>query len=271
MRQPQNTKELRTFLGFTQYLRKFMPNMAEVSVLLRQLLDKDLAWHWDKEQDNSFQKLRAMVSSAPVLGYYEPQKPVTLEMDASSKGLGAVLLQEGKPIVYASRPLTQTQQRYAQIEKEKLAIVHGAKKFHHLIFGKIVAVESDHRPLEHICNKPLHQAPLRLQKILLTLQSYDLRITYKPGKEMCITDALSMSYLPVPWPTTVTAKPNYSWQKQIAHGKSNLLPAKANSSRQKQIAHGKTKFAHGKTKFTHSKTKFAHSKTKFGSPKKPVY
>ena len=111
MRQPQNAKELRTFLGFMQYLAKFMPNMADVSSPFRQLLEKEVEWHWEKEQEESFQKLKSMASSTPVLGYYDPDKPVTLSVDASSKGLGAVVLQEDKPIAYASRALTSTHKK----------------------------------------------------------------------------------------------------------------------------------------------------------------
>ena len=113
MQRPQNLKELRTFLGFMQYLAKFMPNMANVSALLRQLLEKNIEWHWDKEQEESFNTLKSMASCTPVLGYYDHEKSITLSVDASSKGLGAVILQEGKPIAYASRALTPTQERYA--------------------------------------------------------------------------------------------------------------------------------------------------------------
>ena len=121
MKPPGNTKELKTFLGFIQYLGKFMPNMASKSAPLRELLEKNVAWHWDHLQEESFQKLKQMASSTPVLGYYDPSKPLCLSVDASSKGLGAVLLQGEKPLAYASRALTPTQQRYAQIEKETLA------------------------------------------------------------------------------------------------------------------------------------------------------
>ena len=162
MQPPQNTKELKSFLGFIQYLAKFMPNMASESTPLRELLEKQVAWHWDQEQETSFQKLKQMVSSTPVLGYYDPSKPLTLFVDASSKGLGAVF-QDEKPLAYASRALTPAQQHYAQIEKEALAIVYGAQKFHQFIYGRPTVVESDHKPLQYILNRPLHQAPLRLQ------------------------------------------------------------------------------------------------------------
>ena len=109
MTQPYNTKELKTFLGFIQYLAKFLPNMAEVSAPLRKLLEKNTAWHWEKQQEDSFQQLKRIATSAPVLSYYDLKKPITLSVDASSKGLGAVLYQEEKPVAYASRALTPTQ------------------------------------------------------------------------------------------------------------------------------------------------------------------
>ena len=196
MQPPQNAKELKSSLGFIQYLAKFTPNMASESAPLRELLEKQVAWHWNQEQETSFQKLKQMVSSTPVLGYYDPSKPVTLSVDASSKGLGAVLFQDEKLLVYASRALSPAQQHYAQIEKETLAIVYGAQKFHQFIYGRPTVVESDHKPLQYILNRPLHQAPLRLQKMMLTLQRYDLKVKYRPGVELSVADALSRSYLP---------------------------------------------------------------------------
>ena len=114
------------------------------------------------------------------------------------KGLGAVLLQDEKPLAYASRALTPTRQRYAQIEKETLAIVYGVqklKKFHQYIYGRTTDVETDHKPLQCISNKPLHEAPLRLQKMMLILQRYDLKVKYVPGSELSVADALSRAYL----------------------------------------------------------------------------
>ncbi|CAB3981194.1 Hypothetical predicted protein [Paramuricea clavata] len=104
--------------------------MAEVSAPLRKLLEKNTAWQWENQQEDSFQQLKRMTTSAPVLSYYDPKKPVTLSVDASSKGLGAVLYEEEKPVAYASRALIPTQKKYAQIEKETLVIVFGTTKFH---------------------------------------------------------------------------------------------------------------------------------------------
>ena len=131
------------------------------------------------------------MTSAPVQVFYDVRKPVLVSCDASNFGLGAVLLQGNKPTAYASCALTDTEKRYAQIEKELLAVVYALEKFNQYVYGKTVQVESDHKPLESITKKSLCQAPPRLQRMLLQLQKYDFILSYKPGKEMVIADTLS--------------------------------------------------------------------------------
>ena len=117
-------------------------------------------------------------------------------MDASSKGIGAVLLQQEHPVAYASKALTATQQNYAQIEKEMLAIVYGCTKFPDYIFGMpTVELKTNHKPLEMILKKPLHQAPPRLQKMIMMIQKYPVTVKYRPGKELVVADTLSRAYL----------------------------------------------------------------------------
>ena len=117
------------------------------------------------------------------------------QADASEHGLGACLLQKGKPIAYASRSLNSAESNYAQIEKELLAIVFACQKFNHYIYGFPTNVQSDHKPLESIMNKPLSQVSPRLQRMLLKLQRYNLAVKYTRGKEMHIADALSRAHL----------------------------------------------------------------------------
>ena len=81
-----------------------------------------MRWHWEEAHEAAFIRLKVLVANTPVLRYFDPKEPLTLSVDASSKGLGAAILQQDKPIAYASRALTKTQQNYAQIEKETLAI-----------------------------------------------------------------------------------------------------------------------------------------------------
>lgn len=98
-------------------------------------------------------------------------------------------------IAYASKAFTDTQKRCAQIEKELAAIMFGCDKFYQYLFGRAFEVETDHKPLEAIMKKPLAETPLRLQKMLLRLQKYNMTVKYKKGKELYVADALSRNFL----------------------------------------------------------------------------
>ena len=108
-----------------------------------------------------------------------------------------MLSQKGKPIAFASRTLTDTERRWAQIEKELLAVTYGLKKFHHFTYGRHVNVITDHKPLISIVKKPLSMAPKRLQNLLLRLQQYNCTLFYKRGKDIPVADCLSRAPLPI--------------------------------------------------------------------------
>src|SRR6218665_2959774 len=101
--------------------------------------------------------------------------------DACEYRLRSALLQDGRRVPYPSRSLSETEKRYAQIEKEMLAIVFGLEKFNHFPFGRHVHVITDHKPLTAIVSKPLSKAPKRLQSLLLRTQKYDFSLEYRPG------------------------------------------------------------------------------------------
>ncbi|XP_062407384.1 uncharacterized protein K02A2.6-like [Sardina pilchardus] len=191
MPQPEDKKGLQRLLGMTRYLCQYIPNEAMITSPLRQLLRKDAAWHWNHEHTAALDKLKHALMQAPVLRFYDQTKPLTIQCDASKDGLGACLLQDGRPLSYASRALTESEKNYAQIEKELLAIAFATKRFHQYVYGNTVTVQSDHKPLEIIFKKHLSKAPARLQRMLLQLQRYDLKITYTPGKDMHVADTLS--------------------------------------------------------------------------------
>ena len=140
------------------------------------------------------------VVSKPVPAYYDVNKPIIIQCDASQAGLGACLAQEGKPVAFASRPLFPAKINYAQIEKELLSVVFACEKFHQYVYGQqTVTVDSDHKPLEYIWKKPLSKTPPRLQRLMLRLQPYDLKIKCVPGKYICtlyMADTLSKAFLP---------------------------------------------------------------------------
>ena len=110
---PSDKEGVRRFLGLVQYLAKFIPNLSKIDAPLRVLLKSDVQFTWDFEQEQCFRELKKLCSSPPVLAYYDVNKPVEIECDASKDGLGSVLLQEGHVIAYASRSLTETEKRYA--------------------------------------------------------------------------------------------------------------------------------------------------------------
>ena len=103
-------------------------------------------------------------------------------------------MQQGQPVAFVSRVLNPTEQRYVQIEKEMLAIVHAVEKFHQYIYGREVTVHSDHKPLESILKKSLDRAPKRLQTMMMRLQKYNLSVTYVPGKNLVLADTLSHTF-----------------------------------------------------------------------------
>lgn len=191
LKSPKNRKELQRVLGKFTYLSKFIPNFSALTTPLRALLEKTTPWEWKSEQEQAYDKLKTAISETPVLKLYDVNDDVKLQVDASSTALGAVLLQKEQPIAYASKALTESQQRYSQLEKEALAIKFGCEKFHQYVWGKKLVVESDHKPLETIFQKPLHSSPARLQRIRLSLLTYDPVVVYKEGKQMFIADPLS--------------------------------------------------------------------------------
>uniref|UniRef100_A0A3B3HY91 Gypsy retrotransposon integrase-like protein 1 n=1 Tax=Oryzias latipes TaxID=8090 RepID=A0A3B3HY91_ORYLA len=192
---PTDKEGVRRFLGFVTYLSKFIPNLSEIDAPLRQLTKRDVEFMWQPAQQQAFEKLKDVCTNPPVLKFFDVSKPVEIYCDASSTGLGAVLIQDDRPVAFSSRSMTDAETRYAQIEKEMLSIVHACTKFHHYIFGKHVTVFNDHKPLEDIYKKPLLSTPLRIQRMRLRLQWYDITVRYRRGKDMELPDTLSRAQL----------------------------------------------------------------------------
>ena len=139
MSSPSNITELRRFLSMVNQLGKLSPQLAQMTQPLRELLSKNRAWQWGQAQEAAFVQVKEELCKPTVLAFYSSSTPTKLSADASSHGLGAVLLQkvegEWKPIAYASRSMSETEKRYAQIEKEALAAVWACDKFASYIIG----------------------------------------------------------------------------------------------------------------------------------------
>ena len=192
---PEDKQGVQRLLGMLNYLNKFIPDFSDKTEPLRQLLHKDIEFTWGKSQQNAFELLQKDICTAPTLKYFDPSKNVKLSVDASKSGLGAVCLQDESPVAYASRSLSEVETRYAQIEKELLAAVFACRKFYDYIYGRKIIIETDHKPLITIFKKPLHKAPVRLQRMLLQLQRFNFEFQYKRGKELHVADALSRAYM----------------------------------------------------------------------------
>ena len=197
---PANKKDLQRFLGMVNYLGKFIKNLAEVTAPLRKMMQKDVEFLLMESQLNAIDQIKKLLTTAPVLRYYDPSCPIRVRPDASSEGLGALLeqLEEGewRPVAYASRALTDAEKRYAQIEKETLSIVFGVTRFHEYVYGRKFLVINDHAPLKAILEKSIVNSPPRIQRFLLRLQRYEFDFQHSPGKLMLVSDALSRAYLP---------------------------------------------------------------------------
>ena len=155
---PENVAGIQRILGMSQYLSKFLPRLSDITKPLRDLTRQDAEWIWDEPQQSAFERLKQAVSATPVLRYYNLKEEVTIQCDASQRGIGAALLQGGQPVAYASRALTDTEVNYAEIEEELLAIVFAFEKFDAYIYGRdCVRVHTNHKPLESIFRKDFVQ------------------------------------------------------------------------------------------------------------------
>ena len=197
MTAPTDKQQLQSFLGMVNYMGTFIPNLSHHTEPLWAMLKKDNVFHWEEQQTRSFQQVKTLIAKANTtpLRYYDRNLPVTVQADASLRGLGACLIQKHKgkdqSIAFASKSLTDAETRYAKIERELLAIVFACQRFSTYLLGRSFIAESDHKPLETIAMKNLANVPPCLQRMLLELQRYDVTIKYRPGKEMQLANALS--------------------------------------------------------------------------------
>ena len=179
------------------YMGTFIPNLSHHMEPLQAMLKKDNVFHWEEQQTRSFQQIKTLIVKADntPLRYYDRNLQVTVQADASLRGLGACLIQkhngEDHPIVFASKSLTDVETRYANIERELLAIILACQHFSTYLLERSFIAESNHKPLEMIAMKNLVNVLSCLQRMLLELQRYDVTIKYHPGNQMQLVNALS--------------------------------------------------------------------------------
>jgi transposase InsO family protein len=198
MEAPKDVANVRRLLGTINQLGKFIPNLAQITEPIWELLVKSNQWSWEEPQETSFTKIKQALTTSPVLAHFNPNYETILSADSSSYGLGAVLLQqqpmeeEYRPVAYISRSLTPTETRYAQIEKEALAFTWACERLSHFLTGLSFHINTDHKPLVPLfSSKKLEDLPLRLQRFRLRMMRYNYTISHVPGKQLVISDTLS--------------------------------------------------------------------------------
>ena len=186
--EPSDVSALRHYLGMVNYLGKYLPHLLTILRPLNELLSEDTAWMWGPPQRTAFNKVKKLLIKPPVLAYFDPKKTTVVEADSSSYGLGGCLLQEHeeglRPVAFCSRSLSNTEQRYPQIEKECLASVWSCERFDRYLMGlDSFTLYSDRKPLIPLINsKDLSETPLRCQRMLIHLLRYKPVAIHQPGK-----------------------------------------------------------------------------------------
>ena len=197
MEAPTSISELRRFLGMANQLGRFSHKLAELTQSLRDLLNKKQSWVWGPDQNLAFRQVKDELTRPTILALYDPLLETKISADASSFGLGAVILQKNRssqwrPVAFASRSMTDVERRYAQIEKEALATVWACEKFQDYILGKKILIETDHKPLVPLLNtKHLDSLPPRVLRFRLRLARFSYSVEHVPGKLLCTADTLS--------------------------------------------------------------------------------
>lgn len=189
---PTNSDEVKRFVAFTNYYRKFVPNFANIAQPLNSLCKKNSKFEWNSDCQKSFEKLKECMITPPVLDYPDltEQNQFLLQTDASNNAIGAILSNKnGRPVAFASRTLNKAEKNYPVIEKELLAIVWSIKYFRPYLYGRKFKIRTDHKPLIYLFN--MRDPSSRLMKFRLALEEYNFEVEYVKGSDNAAADALS--------------------------------------------------------------------------------
>lgn len=186
---PQNVKELRSFLGLAGYYRKFVRHFGVIIKPLTGLLQKGALFVWTSQHDVAFLALKKALSTAPVLALPDFSLPFCVETDASGVGIGAVLMQKGRPLAYLSKALSPRSQGLSTYEKEYLAILAAVEQWRHYLQHNEFHIYTDQSSLIQLSEQRLHTEWQK--KVFTKLLGLNCKIIYKPGIHNRVADALS--------------------------------------------------------------------------------
>ena len=189
---PPDKETMRSFLGMINYLNKYSALSAHLAAPVSALTHQAVDYKPGKVHNENFNRLKMEVSKMRALPYFDVNEETTLQTDASKKGLGAVIIQKGKMVCYASRALTKTEQNYQNLEREALGTTWGMEKFHYFLYGKEFTLETNQKPLVSIYKKHMIDISPRVQRLIVRPFPYlSFKVVYKKGVDIPVADALS--------------------------------------------------------------------------------
>ena len=189
---PKNVTEVRSFHGLASFYRRFVKDFSTIAAPLTSIIKKEVGFQWGEEQQKAFENLKGKLTSAPVLALPNFDSIFEIECDASGVGIGAVLMQEKKPIAYFSEKLNGAQLSYSTYDKELHALVRALDVWEHYLLPKEFVIYTDHESLKHL--KGQGKLNKRHGKWIERIERFPYVIKYKQGKDNVVADALSRRY-----------------------------------------------------------------------------
>lgn len=184
-------KGVRGFLGLTSYYRRFIVNYGKIAKPLTEITKKD-AFHWNLETNLAFEELKRAVTSALVLAYPDFSIPFEVECDASGKGVGAVLMQQRKPIAYFSKAFSGANLSKSTYEKELMAVALAIQHWRHYLLGRKFTIFNDHKSLKFLMEQRITTSAQ--QEWMARFVGFQFDVVYKAGVDNKAADALSRQY-----------------------------------------------------------------------------
>ena len=186
---PKDISDVRSFMGITGYYRRFIEGFSKIAYPITSLQKKGIKFDWTDKCQESFEKLKYLLTTAPILKIADPDKDFLVCTNASGEGLGGVLTQENCVIAYKSRKLKQHERNYATHDLELAAIIHALKMWRHYLIGRKFVLMSDNISLKYLFDQQNLNA--RQARWLAFLSEYEFEIKHIKGKENKVADALS--------------------------------------------------------------------------------
>ncbi|KAL0561549.1 hypothetical protein IC582_001983 [Cucumis melo] len=188
-KRPTSVTEIRSFLGLAGYYRRFVEGFSKLALPLTNLIRKNVKFEWTDACERSFQELKKILVTAPVLTFPTPGVEFEIYCDASHQRLGCVLMQKGKVMAYASRLLKKHECNYPTHDLELAAVVLALKLWWHYLYGERCHIFTNHKSSKYIFDQK--ELNLRQRRWLELIKDYDCTIDYHPGKANVVADALS--------------------------------------------------------------------------------